>query len=388
MNIACIPYHDWRKITSEGARTRDSHIMSHLMKNQNVDNLIIINRPISLIELYLKKSGQLIDGELLFSYKNCRLYRIKSGVYLIDFISKSLLGPVLKKKKWFFDIFESEEFDKAYNQCITFLNIKIDIIFSQNIFAAHFVKKFPVSVFDGWDNFLLFPENKSIAFEIKLAYQTYATYSTAWTTNAVKNMQFYENNYKPKKCLLIKNGVDLEAFALEYNKQPDLSEIKGPIVGFGGKITHLFNFDFFNHATSVHTDKSFVVVGQILDKDVFSKIIQRPNVHYLGDKHYDIYKSYVTNFDIGIVPYVSDHLEHGADSIKMYEYLASGLSVVGTPGAGMLDMSDFIFIANTKEEFSTLISEALLVKGQVTLAPEYTWHSKADALLELFKSII
>jgi len=388
MNIACIPYHDWRKITMEGSRTRDSHIMSHLMANDYIQNLVIINRPISLTELFIKKKNQKIVGELLYKYRGCKLYKLQSNVYLIDFISNDILGPILKKKKWFFDTFDSSSFKEAYEKCLKYLAFNIDIVFSQNIFAAPFVKKMDKSVFDAWDNFILFPENKEIALELKQAYQDYADFSKAWITNSTKNADYYGKHYKPKECLIIKNGVDVESFALKYPKQDDLKRINSPIIGFGGKISHLFDHKLFNHITKIHTDKNFVIVGQILDKGVFNDIAKRKNVYYLGDKHYDIYKSYVTNFDVGIVPYVSDHLEHGADSIKMYEYLASGLSVVGTPGAGMLDMSDYIFIANTHEQFVEYIDKALQIKEKVSLPIEYTWESKTDRIIDLFNAII
>lgn len=388
MNITCIPYHDWRKITIEGARTRDSHIMSHLISNEEVRNVVIVNRPISLTELYLKRKGQKIDGQLMFKYKNCSLYKLQDNVYLVDYISKDIFGPIIKKKGWFFDMFACEDFKVSYDKCLDFLNIKIDITLSQNIFAASFVKRLGKSVFDAWDNFILFPENKGIYEVMKNAYQTYADSCDAWITNSPKNSEYYAANYKPKVCHLIKNGVDVESFSIKYPKQADLEAISSPIIGFGGKITHLFNYEVFNYTTKTQPDKNFVIVGQILDKEVFNKIEMRKNVHYLGDKNYGIYKSYVTNFDVGIIPYVSDHLEHGADSIKMYEYLAAGLSVVGTPGAGMLDMASYIFIANTKEEFSACIDKALLVKEKVSLPESYTWKSKTDAIVKLFNELI
>lgn len=384
MNVACIPYHDWRKITMEGARTRDSHIMNHLMDRSDIENLIIVNRPISFLELYVKKKNQPIEGKMIYKYKNVKLYELKTNVYLIDCISNDLIGPLYKKKRWFFDAFASLNFKDAYDRCVKFLKLNVDVVFSQNIFAAGFIKHYKSSVFDAWDNFILFPENEYIRSDLKDAYLTYADKSAVWITNSLKNMDYYRKHYSPQNCALIKNGVDIESFRKQYQKPDDLLSIRSPIIGFGGKITHLFNVDYFNYAVKQHPDKSFVIVGQILDKEVFNNISKASNVFYLGDKHYSVYKSYVTNFDIGIIPYVSDHLEHGADSIKMYEYLAAGLSVVGTPGAGMADMSSYIHIAESKEEFSEYINTALTSVGAVELPDEYTWRYKTGEIVKMF----
>lgn len=388
MNITCIPYHDWRKIQIEGSRTRDSHIISHLRKNDDVDCLLIVNRPITLLELILKKKRQRIDGELLYKEKNVYLYQLDAKTYLYDYISHDNLGLLLKGKSWFFKSFEDTYFLDGYLKCLDFLKIKSDVIYSQNIFSSGFVKMNQLpSVFDAWDNFLLFPDNKKYEIAFRNAYQSLAESAKIWTTNSIKNIEFYKKHYNVEDCSLIKNGVDISRFQKIYDIPEDLKGLGAPIVGFGGKITHLFNTDFFNYATLNNPDKVFVLVGQILDKAVFKRIIMRDNVFYLGDKNYLDYVSYVTNFDIGIIPYVTDHLEHGADTIKMYEYLASGLQVVGTMGAGMGDMDRYISVAHTKEDFSNSIKSKKCVKQNFSLPDFYTWKHKTNETLNALERV-
>jgi len=388
MNITCIPYHDWRKIQTEGSRTRDSHIISHLQKDDNVEHLLLVNRPITFLELFLKKRNQKIEGELLFKDKNVHLYKLDDKTYLYDYISDDIFSLLRKGKSWFFDSFSDVSFIAGYKQCLDFLKIEIDVVYSQNIFSSAFVSALSLpSVFDAWDNFLLFPDNSKYELSFRNAYQSLAFSAKVWTTNSQKNIDFYKEHYQVSDCVLIKNGVDISRFQKDYPIPEDLKKLGRSIVGFGGKITHLFNYDFFNYATLNNPDKTFVLVGQILDKQVFKRIIMRKNVHYLGDKKYSDYVSYVTNFDIGIIPYVTDHLEHGADTIKMYEYLASGLQVVGTLGAGMGDMDAFISVANTKEEFSDMVKQKECVKQDFSLPEFYTWKSKTQETLQCLKRV-
>jgi teichuronic acid biosynthesis glycosyltransferase TuaH len=388
MNVVSIPYHDWRKIETEGARTRDAHVMHHLSLHKSVSNLIIVNRPITYTEILLRKKPLKIKGTVVFNNGGGTLYKIKNGVYLFDYISKDLFGPLTLKKKWFIKSFGSEAFYNCFMKAIASINITIDITFTQNIFSAPFVRKFKNTLFDAWDNFILFPENQVIKEDLKSAYQSLADNASKWVTNSQKNVDFYNKNYGLNECTIIKNGVDVELFNRKYPMPSDLENLTRPVIGFGGKITHLFNYDLFNKVVNNHPDKSFVIVGQILDKEVFSKINMAPNVHYLGDKNYQIYPSYVTNFNIGIIPYVTNHLEHGADSIKVYEYIAAGLGVVGTAGAGMTDMSSYMNIAKNETDFSEYIDKALNEKRNVQIPPQHTWGYKVDQLVNLFSELL
>jgi len=198
----------------------------------------------------------------------------------------------------------------------------------------------------------------------------------------MKNVNYYLTHYGQNNCELVKNGVDIDLFQNEYPVPDDMNHLERPIVGFGGKITHLFDYELFNRVVQSHPNCSFVIIGQVLDNEVFEKIISVRNVYYLGDKHYSIYPSYVTNFDVGIIPYVTNELESGVDSIKAYEYVAAGLSCVGTAGGGMPDLSEFIFVANDADHFDQLLDEALKTKRHAVLPDNHTWAFKANLILD------
>lgn len=389
MNVVIIPYHDWRKIEMEGARTRDSHIIHHIIEHPKIQNVIILNRPISFPELLIKKRLKAISGDLIFKTGRCCLYQIGKNAYVVDYLAPDLIGPFILGKKWFFNSYGEKDLKYSFKKCLEFLSIKVDAVLTQNVFSDKFCEdlELPI-VFDAWDNFVLFPENRKFEAEFKAAYMGLAESANVWITNSLKNVEYYNDNYHPKSCHLIKNGVDIETFSKKYDMPADLASIQGPIVGFGGKITHLFDYNLFNYVANEHRDKSFVILGQILDKNVFNNIAKQPNIHYLGDKHYKQYSSYVTNFDVGIIPYVTDKLEHGADSIKVYEYIAAGLSVVGTLGAGMGDMKQYIHLAQDRYQFAKLIHTALGQQSKAELPEFYTWKYKTNEIIELISETI
>lgn len=386
MNIVCIPYHDWRKINKEGARTRDAHFIHHLSHNERVEKTLIINRPTTHLEIFMKKN-QPIQGEVLLKKGGLALYKVNDRLFILDYISMDIPGQFLMKKKWFFKAFGFQKLQSFFKECLSHLNIQSYDIVCQNIFAYQFVanNNDVKSVFDAWDNFLQFPDNKNIETELTAAYADLKENASFWITNSIKNIEYFQSKFNVSKITLIKNGVDFELFQKTYPQPDDIKSISNPIIGFGGKISHLFDYELFNYCLNAHPDKNFVVVGQILSEDVFNKIDKKPNFHYLGDKHYSEYPAYVTNFDVGIIPYVNNHLDSGADSIKAYEYLAAGLSAIGSQGAGMKDLSEYLFVAENREEFSALISEAVANKREIKLPTEHSWASKTKHLLNLLE---
>jgi teichuronic acid biosynthesis glycosyltransferase TuaH len=385
INLTYIPYHDWRKILSEGNRTRDAHFIEAFRTSDVVKNLIIINRPITWAELIIKKKRftRALKGELIFQKKGGRLYRLDNNTYLIDYVILNSIFHVLKGRKWYFDAYNHDDFLTFYNDCVCFLKIENQHIVSANIFSYKLLRKLKgAKVIDAWDNFNLIPSLTGIRKELKEAYLDLSKSVSNWTTNSIENIKYYQENFKVKNIKLITNGVDLKVFKQTLDIPKDLNEIKKQgkkIVGFGGKITHLFDYEIFNYVTTNNSEFNFIIIGQVLDNNVFSKILMKPNVFYLGDKHYDIYPNYIKNLDIGIVPYKINKNQHGGDSIKAYEYLASGLDVVGTRGNGLEKLEDYLNIADTKEEFSEGVRNPIS-RSEINFS-DISWSKKVEELL-------
>lgn len=388
-NVLVIPFHDWRKIIKEGFRTRDSHFIESLSAHKNKIRTVVINRPITLLEIVATKKKQKISGEILFSKKGFSFYKINEELYVIDYISKDILNHYKKKHSWYFDAYSNKEYVSFIKDCLELLNIKNQHILSQNIFAYKLVDALSGTkkIFDAWDNFIKFSSYKGIRDEIVNGYKEYARICDFWITNSKDNISDFKSKFNLEAIHLIKNGVDKNRFDRQTRDLPnDLKNIPTPIVGFGGKITHLIDVDLLNEVIAKTPNKSFVFVGQILDKNIFNRIKKTQNFYYLGDKHYDIYPNYVHNFDICIVPYiVSKEKQTGANTIKVYEYLATGKKVVGTRGNGLEDLNDFLYIADSSDEFSELLKvDGEQEKIQIDI-DHYSWDSKLSKLLRILK---
>jgi len=389
IDLVVIPYHDWRKISREGVRTRDAHLIEQCMVHPDIGRVLIINRPMTLPEMVCRRRSWKTPGETFWKEGDARLVRIRDNAFVLDYFDRSLISPLLEGKKSFMKAYGRSRFAGEIIACLQRLQMNAVSCISFSLFAADLVATLParLKLFDGWDNFMLFPEHTPIREKLMQAYRTYEEVSHCWTTNSRSNQVFYQSEFGVKRCFLIPNGVDPDKFSAQYELPSDMNGIPRPIVGFGAKVTHLLDYALINYLTEANPHLSFVMVGQILERDIFRKICKRANLFYLGDKPYDDYPAYVKAFDICIIPYVVGEKEHGGDSIKFYEYLAAGKPVVTARIEGVSNEFGNTLIADSRSQFSEMIRRSLNATIERVQLPErLTWKYKGNELIRLLKT--
>jgi teichuronic acid biosynthesis glycosyltransferase TuaH len=389
-NLVIIPYHDWRKISKEGARTRDAHFIESLREQKEVDKILIVNRPYTFLELLLKNKNFRVQGRVLLKDEENELIQLDHKTYIIDYRSKNILKHALLGRAWYAEVYQSKKVIEFTKKAMDLLKLEETntAFLSQNILAASFCQNFSSYsiIFDAWDNFALMPGLAKIKTLLIKNYNIYKNIAPIWLTNSQQNINYYNKSYRPSQIKLLKNGVDFNRFNKKHDIPKELQNLPSPIIGFGGKITHLIDPDLFRAIIERNSDKSFVILGQILDRKVFNKIGSHKNLHYLGDKHYAQYPSYVTNFDIGIIPYKTGNNQHGGDSIKAYEYLAAGIKVVGTNDNGVEALGAHVYLARNTEEFHNAIQNTQNQRRPIDLN-EHSWKSKALTLINEFNQL-
>lgn len=387
MNIVTVPYHDWRKILKEGFRTRDAHFIESLEGNEEISKVLVINRPTTPLEYLIKRKNVQLNYKVLKKNRKFTLYEVSEKLYLIDFVSNDMLGQVLNPYLWISKKYSDAHFITFINESLALLQMENAFLYSQNVWASSLLEKLPLNlkIFDAWDNFLKFPHLQKHLSLLKKNYETYADVSMFWTTNTEENQQNFQKQFQPKAIYVISNGVDVERFSTQntYRIPEDIKTIDRPIVGFGGKVTHLLDVELLNHLIQNSTHQ-FVIVGQILDKQIYKKIEKRENFHYLGDKHYDDYPNYVNAFDICILPYKSIN-NHSGDSMKLYEYLALHKKVVSTKGNGADQLEKYIYLCENNSQFLENIQNTDNDKPYIN-ENLYSWNYRVMQLLENIKA--
>jgi glycosyltransferase involved in cell wall biosynthesis len=178
---------------------------------------------------------------------------------------------------------------------------------------------------------------------------------------------------------LVTNGVDPERFAVAPCA-------KGPLtIGYVGKIGQRLDAQLLRDVCSSFSGVRFVFAGPFLDPgDKYRALLSNfPNVELLGDVHYDELPALMATFDLGWVPHAVGKGEVGGDVLKTYEYRASSLQVLTTPvrGAGRT-LTEGVHIVPASEQVAWL-HEAVRGRERLDRIPadipvESTWSYKAQ----------
>jgi len=140
----------------------------------------------------------------------------------------------------------------------------------------------------------------------------------------------------------------------------DVRPLPGPIIGYVGALTSArLDLEVLRYLSEQRPQWSIVLVGP--EDDVFkaSDLHSRPNVHFLGAKPTSELASYVQAFDVCLNPQAVNLLTVGNYPRKIDEYLALGKPVVATRTEAMRAFEQHTYLAESKEDYLTLIERAL-----------------------------
>lgn len=394
IDLIICPLHDWKKCEKEGFRTRDAHLIQHFEKNKNVRRMLVVDRPMTLPEMILKrrywkvKSGKIVKRTLFTS-----LTKVSKKIYVLDIFSWDLTKPLILKRDWWGYLFGEDRVIQKIREAVSLLNLNNGILFLWSPLSTGVIGKLgkQMVVFDTLDNWTRHPEIKDRRGYIKAGYRIIKEKADVIFANSEETREFMENSRTSP--IFIPNGVDKEFFELKEKKTPkDLKNIPRPIIGYAGKIAKRINVDLLSFLALKSSQISFVLIGQLLDKNSVKKLFKLKNIYFLGDKHYSQFPIYLANFDLCIIPHNVGALENEGDPIKIYEYLAAGKPVVTTNIAGVNVFKDIITIAHTKEEFLQGIiywckrvkeDKSLSKKLKDSISEVHLWSRKAEMMINL-----
>ncbi len=181
-------------------------------------------------------------------------------------------------------------------------------------------------------------------------------------------------------------GVSLRNFQNIDNKlYPDIANIKKPIVGYVGGIHKWMDFELLRKMALTLPDVSFVFIGPV-QTDI-SLIEELDNIYLLGKKDHRQLSSYISAFDICIIPYKIADYTSNVYPTKLNEYLFLEKKVVSTKlfevekfnekHGCVIDIAEDIddFIDKVKYNIENEISDSEKKRFR-NIALENTWENK------------
>lgn len=178
------------------------------------------------------------------------------------------------------------------------------------------------------------------------------------------------------------SSVDRCHFAKARARQfepADQEDLPKPRLGFYGVIDERFDTELLAKVAQMRPNWSFVMVGPVV-KIAQEDLPRRPNIHYLGGKTYDQLPSYLSGWDVALMPFAMNESTQFISPTKTPEYLAGGKPVVSTPIKDVVrhyGHLEGVMIADNAEDFVAQCEKAL----ELSRNPESGWLAEADLML-------
>ncbi|WP_134163388.1 glycosyltransferase [Pseudomonas citronellolis] len=293
LNFIIFPYRNLHFKKIFGDTVRDLQIIEVLKSSSFVENILIVDRPISLYELALRRNH-------------------KGDNYLKN-ISLDIFGPI-KRRSWTENCYAC--LDKKINKETKDWGNTVILDFTP-------IAKIPISKikhdfywYDLIDNFT--KHNRFNEKQKKLVAEKYeivtklANMITGVSTAALAR-------FPPEKSITLPNGY------FPHSKNT-YSEPKYKY-GFLGFITNKFDIDFIESLSRNDPDFSLLICGEILDKETSAKLRIIKNVTLHGKFSRNETPELISCFEIGLIPYLKSK-SHDGSPLKLYEYMEFGRPIL------------------------------------------------------------
>jgi UDP-galactopyranose mutase len=159
----------------------------------------------------------------------------------------------------------------------------------------------------------------------------------------------------------------------------DQEDLPRPRLGFYGVIDERFDTALLDEVARMRPNWSFVMVGPVV-KISDDELPRRHNIHYLGSRTYAQLPSYLSGWDVALMPFAMNESTQFISPTKTPEYLAGGKPVVSTPIKDVVrhyGQLEGVKIASTPEEFVAACEAAL----ELSRNPGNGWLAQADLML-------
>lgn len=208
------------------------------------------------------------------------------------------------------------------------------------------------------------------------------------------------NQEKTSNGILYENGVYADDFSGgkrdlcplpngEFSVKPGTT-----VVGYHGVISELIDFDILDRLVAI-PDVLLLFVGPVaaFEPENLDEVKRRmarleekaERFIHLGPKEYDDLKHYLAWIDVGIVPFHVNAKTDSVSPLKLFEYLAAGKPVIGTPTRTMCNYAGAIMVESGEKFVRAIESGAwknAYNAASARLATSHEWSELHKPLRE------
>ncbi|HSN73455.1 MAG TPA: glycosyltransferase [Anaerolineae bacterium] len=196
------------------------------------------------------------------------------------------------------------------------------------------------------------------------------------------------------------NAVEFEAFQRAEGRGQRAAENgrARPILGVVGGINAKLDLALLAEVAMRRPDWIISLVGPLsysLDANELARLRALPNVHFAGAVLPEQVPAVMAGCDVGLIPYKLNEQTRHVNPLKVYEYLAAGKPVVGTPLPELRQFEPLVRLAGNVEGFVAAVEAALAegdgpqaVAARLAVAAANTWDVRVERMVELVEEAL
>ncbi|KAA3658679.1 MAG: glycosyltransferase [Calditrichaeota bacterium] len=258
---------------------------------------------------------------------------------------------------------------------------KVDILIVDSVSQHFWIDRIESerTIFRVTDNFAAFDKTSSVAVQKErevLARVDHVIYTS-------RNLELHVRENGAKQATYIPNGVNLEKLQQREMKCPDeYTHIPEPRVLYVGAIEKWFDLALMKHIAMQLPDVSFVIIGP--ERISLKSIESLPNIYILGKRDSSEIGRYMHHAKVGIIPFdASNEVVDSIHPLKLYEYLACGLSVVTVDWPELAEIDVPFYRTKTRDEFLNALKIALQEPPPRINLKQFSWHARYKKIINI-----
>lgn len=210
--------------------------------------------------------------------------------------------------------------------------------------------------------------------------------SKAALTITTSNYLFKKVESYCKNSVIIRNAADYSYFSRKpENVYQDPQGRK--IVGYYGAIAEWFDLQLIEKLAKEHPETCVILIGKVT-VNINTKLVNLPNVIFIGEIPYSRLTFYLYSFDICLLPFKKNSLTLATNPVKIYEYLSAGKPVVTVDLPEIDQFDQLVYKAKDQDDF--LLKTKLLLENpeSPTIAQQRQLFAKSQTWDHRFQDLI
>ncbi len=194
---------------------------------------------------------------------------------------------------------------------------------------------------------------------------------------------------------LVPSAADVSLFQSTKLVHPDIVDLPKPRLGLSGTLDARVDVALLEQLMSRKPGWSLVLIGSARPRRIdLAGLLALPNVYDLGKRPFTDLPALLNGMDVLLIPYRRSELTEFISPLKLYEYLANGAPIVSTPLPEAQPLAEWVYFAESPEEFIRAVERALQEDkperraDRRRAAQVHTWDQRVDILWEAVEAVL